>query len=659
MRRTVVVILSLLPLASLPAQATVVSSASMQGAFITYDQARARLVFALPSRDIWEWDGSHWATAGARLPQPMNRALYDASRQRVFFFSGGSTSTSMYSYDGHSIVAHGAVPGSNMVADTHRGRLVAFSSPATNPTVVEWDGASWQTLAPISLSRIVMSAAYDANRHLTVVQLVQASPPHCETWEWDGTAWALRYLDTTVRAGMVFDTVRQKVVSFAGGVWSWNGATWAQVSTAMQPIIGAFGSDPAHGLLWMFAGWAGNREVLAWDGSTWTPRLTTPHPEGNEARLSFDSVRNRAVLTGTPASLPTGGVHEWDGIGWHFLAAIGPPMFNRHAQVFDPVRGETIVFGGWSGQVASGDTWAWNGANWRLAATTGPMPRANAAIAFDSARGRVVVVGGSAPPGLLTDHWEWDGLSWTLVSTTTPMLPALGALGYDPLRARLVFTGPSGHTWEHDGVQWSLITTTGPLPGGNYTMEWDPTRQRLQANLSNGQWHRFEWNGAQWTPRFLSSGVLAFDTRRGAMLRYQRLLLETESTAVASATDIGAPCGGTTTPTSLSAFGLPRPGDAAFHLDVRAEAAQRPALLGFGLTAGNVAIGNGCSLLLQNPIGSVLWFTDAHGFWHQPLALPNDLALRGVGFVAQAAVLDPASPGGLALSQGLQLAIGD
>jgi hypothetical protein len=136
-------------------------------------------------------------------------------------------------------------------------------------------------------------------------------------------------------------------------------------------------------------------------------------------------------------------------------------------------------------------------------------------------------------------------------------------------------------------------------------------------------------------------------------------VLRTESTHIAGVTNYGTPCGGTNVATSLTAFGLPRPGDAAFHLDLRAEATQRPALIGFSLAGANMPIGYGCTMLLQNSLGSVLWFTNANGCWSYQFALPNDLALRGLPFVAQGGVLDPNSPGNLALSQGLSIVIGD
>ena len=78
---------------------------------------------------------------------------------------------------------------------------------------------------------------------------------------------------------------------------------------------------------------------------------------------------------------------------------------------------------------------------------------------------------------------------------------------------------------------------------------------------ANLELRAFEWDGAQWTQRpGTASGILAFDTARGAVLDFNgnRLLLETATPA--AAIPYGTPCGGTATATSLTAFGVPRPG---------------------------------------------------------------------------------------------------
>lgn len=57
--QSVAVVLSALALC-LPGQTALLSSTSFDGALTCFDQARQRLVLALPSRAIWEWDGTYW-----------------------------------------------------------------------------------------------------------------------------------------------------------------------------------------------------------------------------------------------------------------------------------------------------------------------------------------------------------------------------------------------------------------------------------------------------------------------------------------------------------------------------------------------------------------------------------------------------------------------
>jgi hypothetical protein len=86
-----------------------------------------------------------------------------------------------------------------------------------------------------------------------------------------------------------------------------------------------------------------------------------------------------------------------------------------HAQAYDPVHGQVILFGGSNNTVVFGDTWAWDGSNWtQEALQTGPPARYSHTMAYDSAHGQVVLFGGFGASGkLLNDTWVWDGANWT------------------------------------------------------------------------------------------------------------------------------------------------------------------------------------------------------------------------------------------------------
>ena len=139
------------------------------------------------------------------------------------------------------------------------------------------------------------------------------------------------------------------------------------------------------------------------------------------------------------------------------------------------------------------------------------------------------------------------------------------------------------------------------------------------------------------------------------------LSIKTDTITPAAATAYGSGCGaaGATIATTLTPFGMPVTGNAAFELDVRAAATQSPVLIAFGASQTQIPLGAGCDLLLQGSFGALFGLTDAQGLWHLPLPMPANLALRGYPFVAQAAVTDASAPLGFALTQGLQLVVGD
>lgn len=645
--------------APLLAQTAAVSTCS-PGSRIAYDRARSRLVVAPSGQSLWEWNGVHWG-ATSMAPFAVRDLVYDPFRRHVFLLAEGSGD--LAEYDGGTWVVHPtptALAGLRYhVADAHRGVLIAQVALAGNgATTWEWNG-QWTQVGVLPPQRTLTAVAQDELRHVTVAQAsTMTSPVLHETWEWNGIAWSLRLTGPQSRGSLGFDPVRQQVLGVTSAATSaWDGAAWTSLPTSARPPLPAsFASDPAHGRLW-----AG---TWAWDGAQWSEAAPSPHPVVPAPGFTYDAGRQRAVLLGGVSYLPFAH-HEWDGLAWRAFSL--PPQFpprSAHAQVHDAARGETLVFGGLGGGAALGDTWAWNGAAWRLAATTGPAARSEAALAFDGNRGRVVLFGGFSLGTALQDHWEWDGTNWTLVSATTPMGPTTGAMGHDPLRARTVLFDLTSRTWEYDGVAWIQLATSATLVAPSRWFVWDGVRQRLAGELRTpalATTARHEWDGVHWTPvpAATTTGAITFDPTRGRWLDYRGDTFVTETATPAYSLAFGLPCGGGFQATALSAFGVPRPGDPGFQLDLRAEAVLRPAVLGLGLGAANVPLGNGCTFYVGNSLVSFVWFTDAEGCWHQPVRLPNDLTLRGVAFVAQAGVLDPASPGGLALTQGITVVVGD
>ena len=147
--------------------------------------------------------------------------------------------------------------------------------------------------------------------------------------------------------------------------------------------------------------------------------------------------------------------------------------------------------------------------------STAPENRAGAAMAFDPVRGRTVLFGGFGEQGNdLADTWEWDGRRWRRVEVLGGVPTARSGHGLvfsDPAEAVLLFGGGFGDRvlrdlWSFDGVRWTRLGE-GPADIGGYSAQsaFDSSRRRLVvfggcrdvacADLASGTW---VWDGQGW-----------------------------------------------------------------------------------------------------------------------------------------------------------------
>ena len=417
--------------------------------------------------------------------------------------------------------------------DSVRGRLVLFGGGTW-----EWDGSAWIERFPVHSPPGDGTMAYDAVHSRAVL----FGPG---TWEWDGTDWIERLPANAPVAGgpMVYDALRGHVLLFNNSeTWTWDGANWTQRFPLHSPS-GSTRADMAYDV-------ARDRTVLfierstwEWDGVDWQQR-TPAHVPGTVSHhaMTYDATRQRVLLFG--GMVPTMGVEatnetwEWDGVDWTQRSPMNLPTARMgHVLVFDPLRGRSVLFGGWyylngPGGIASdplGDTWEWNGANW-VVRTPGGMPsrRADHVLAFDRMRGRTVLFGGY-DGGQASDTWEWDGSAWS--QRATPVAPPGrhgSAMVYDSNRHQLVLFGGKGvlvyrgevnlgDTWVWDGAAWSEPTTgaapcsigTTPRARGWHAMAYDSARDRVVLFGGNVTTYpcyavlsdTWEWDGSAWTER--------------------------------------------------------------------------------------------------------------------------------------------------------------
>jgi len=240
--------------------------------------------------------------------------------------------------------------------------------------------------------------------------------------------------------------------------------------------------------------------------------------------------------------LATADVVVWTSRAVAAAGASSPVERCNHALVYDTIRGESVLFGGFAGARGGGrvgDTWAWNGAEWQRRDTmeAGPAARELHAMAFDETRGVTVMFGGVDRDGAVrTDLWEFDGSGWTErpQGTTAPVGRYGHTMVYDAAAGAVVLFGGhladgtlSDELWTWNGSEWTLAATTGsgPSPRAMQAMAFDSGRGvtvlhggRGAEGLLDDTW---EWTGSQWQtwtgqpPAARSGHAMAYDSVRG------------------------------------------------------------------------------------------------------------------------------------------------
>ncbi len=284
------------------------------------------------------------------------------------------------------------------------------------------------------------------------------------------------------------------------------------------------------------------------------PFLTVQNGGGPDRRtgagMVFDSRRGKTVLFGGLAygvnlrsgsrlegGYPSDETWEWDGQVWvRRNPANRPPPMHDFGITYDPVRGRTIVFGGYKypapnyslgTQVLSDEVWEWDGKDWtRVITTISPAARTTARMCYDSARREVLLIGGDRFSGAVSDiqkeaHklWAWNGRLWlqraSLPTTDTYLYPQ-DTLSFDERRGRAamfgVFGGSGYPVWEWDGADWHRIVPADGVSvldrgNGNPTPFFDPVRRMLGIPIVGNNFEEFGfissapfvayWNGSK------------------------------------------------------------------------------------------------------------------------------------------------------------------
>ncbi|MEZ4365571.1 MAG: DUF4215 domain-containing protein [Kofleriaceae bacterium] len=392
----------------------------VRGHALSYDPIQRRIMRfggTLPGSSIgtrtsatWSWNGTTgvWTQVAASGPsgRQFTALAHDPIGQRAYLFggqaSGAVDQADTWSWDAtqwtdRSVPAHPvARRAASMAFDAARGELVLFGGDAGGPDARTplsgtwtWDGSAWAArTSPLSPSaRTEAAMAYDGRRERVV--LFGGSTAFYsgggvaydrQTWEWDGSTWALRSsVGPSARAGhgLAYDAARDRTVlvggrtgptEVSGETWEWNGTAWSlRAPSGPGPIAyHAMAYDAARERTVVVGGWQpssgdGNwfDDTWEWDGTAWTSRPAPPGAALSPRRgsvLAFDPAAGELLLIGgeLQGGAPVAELRVWDDAAsvWMPRSTLDtPPARSRAAAAFDGRRHQAILFGGDAGIV--------------------------------------------------------------------------------------------------------------------------------------------------------------------------------------------------------------------------------------------------------------------------------------------------------------------
>jgi MYXO-CTERM domain-containing protein len=518
------------------------------GSGMAFDVARGKLVLfggdveadPFVTNATWEWDGTNWTEMSPASSPPARYGctmVYDIERSKIVMFGGMNWNSSNF-----------------LFGDTW-----------------EWDGTNWaeQAVTISPSARAYAPMAYDSVRQKTVLfggstdrynfgYTDESVNPLGDTWEWNGTNWAMMTPATMPiarsNAALAYDAARSKTILFGGkygpsgsvtvldDMWSWNGTNWTSITPTTLPsartdVSISYDSDRMKTVL--FAGSSKTtvlNDTWEWDGTNWLQRTPTTSPtERWLAPMAYDSLHKKTVLFGGDEAVGLNDTWLWDGTNWAVpLSGNAPPAREMATMAYDSTNARVVLFGGSNSGVGEmSDTWLWDGSFWTSPTlATSPSARIGASMDYDSLRKRTVLFGGDGS-AVFNDTWEWDGTVWLLKSpTASPSTRSDCSMAYDSVRnVSLLFGGVHGakylnETWTYNGTTWTKAApVTSPPLRADAMMSFDSGRSKavLFGGFNGSTWlgDTWEWDGTTWlqrtptnAPSARTESMMAYDVPR-------------------------------------------------------------------------------------------------------------------------------------------------
>lgn len=246
-----------------------------------------------------------------------------------------------------------------------------------------------------------------------------------DTWEWDGNTWTQAITEIApsgrIKHAMAYDGWRGVVVLFGGidenendlgDTWEWDGIKWEKRSPAVSPparCCHAMVYHPQRGKVIAYGGFYGDDHFLygawEWDGQEWAAVSFTTEPLASGNDLIYDESLNAVV------SFRAGRTWLWEDNTeptWAYHTVnMEPPDRSHEALVYNPQRGESVLFGGIRDSEYLHDTWILRGQVWhRLELPLSPTKRCAHVMFYDPVR-KTIVLWGGFNSAAQDDMWEF------------------------------------------------------------------------------------------------------------------------------------------------------------------------------------------------------------------------------------------------------------
>jgi hypothetical protein len=444
-------------------------------------------------------------------PRCGHGAIYDPARDRMLVFGGeGDT---LYFFDVWALSLSGpaqwselrpsgpvpgARSGASVIHDPRRDRMLVYGGAADSSFGDTWslslaEPAAWMKedpAGPVPVARAQHSAILDPGHNRMVV-----------FGGWDGTG-PRNDAAVLALAGPPAWSVPVEVPA-TPGLYGFRAVH--DVTRARMVLVGYPAADTAA----LFRAWS-----LPLAGATeWTAIEATGLPPDSRSGFSavYDERRDRILVFGgyrPPGrfsdevwSLSLAGTPAWTPLA---PAGTGPMGRCQHSAIYDPVRDAMIVYGGCDAYGICFDAWSLSLADpptWSMIPASGPGSRWNHSAIYDPVRDQMVVYGGYGSNGPLDDTWalrRYGGIwLWSAVSPGAfrPLARDGHSAVYDPARNRMVVFGgattnaqgvlvPLADTWTLSlagAPSWTSLQPAGspPAEGQGHAAIWDPARDRM------------------------------------------------------------------------------------------------------------------------------------------------------------------------------------